>query len=135
MADATTSTSTTSQPTARPAHAAATEAAQSVAEAVKRVADAAVADAAVAEVQKVKTEDDGKQYDFPAVSGKAGGRFTIRGSGFGPGGSVHVGKAQAEVLSWSTQEITGRLPASVADGEIVVHVDDKVKKRGKFTAA
>lgn len=102
--------------------------AQSVADAVKRVADAAVA-----EVHKVGPT---KSYgDFPLVTGRPGGRFVIRGSGFGPGGSVHVGKSQANILSWSTQEIVGTLPTDAKDGEIVVHVDDTVKRRGQFKAA
>lgn len=104
------------------------EGAQAVADVVKRVADAAVA-----EIQRVGPT---KSYgDFGLVTGRPGGQFRILGSGFGPGGSVHIGKSQAHILSWSTQEITGVLPADAKDGEVVVHVDDTVKRRGQFRAA
>jgi hypothetical protein len=96
--------------------------AQGVADAVKKVADAAVTAA--------------RQVSVPLpelrIAGVAGGKFQIRGSGFGASGTVTFGGVQVKTIGWSSTEISGLLPADVKSGEVVVHVDDKTSKRGQF---
>jgi hypothetical protein len=97
--------------------------AQLVADAVKRVADAAVA-----EIQKAPKAPGG---DF-VVSGSAGGKFTIRGTGLGTNGVVKLNGVQLATQEWGSTFIQGTLPADARAGELVVHVDDKTTKRGRF---
>lgn len=97
--------------------------AQSVADAVKRIADAAVA-----EISKT-TVAAPPELTF---SGTPGGRFRIDGSGFGTNGTVKVGGVQLNSISWSTTRIEGTMPANVSTGDVVVQIDDKTARRGRF---
>jgi hypothetical protein len=98
--------------------------ASAVADAVKRVADAAVAEVAKTKVGLVPEL---------VAAGTAGGKFAIRGSGFGAGGVVKVNGVQVRTTGWSTTSIEGMLPAEAVSGEVVVHVDDKTARRGHIT--
>lgn len=104
------------------------EGAQSVAEAVKRVADAAVA-----EVQKSKTVP-GQDFLF---TGTAGGRFAVRGKGFGPSGTLKIGGHQALTDEWGNERIAGKVPEQVKAGDVVVEVlvDSSTTQRGTFRIA
>lgn len=100
------------------------EGAKSVAEAVKKVAEAAVA-----EIQKTKVAVDSGDFRF---SGTPGGRFRIEGAGLSSGGTVTLNGAQLFTTEWSTQSITGNLPANATPGEVIVHIDSKTSQRGRF---
>lgn len=101
------------------------EVAQSAASAIQKVADAAVAELRKAPAQ---VSDD----DF-TISGSAGGRFDIRGNGFGASGTVLVGGQPALTDAWSVMHISGILPQNVKHGDKVeVHVDAETVRRGTF---
>lgn len=98
--------------------------AQAVADAVKRVADAAV--------HAVQATSPVPVGDF-IFTGTVGGRFTIRGEGFGPSGTVKIGGHQAKTHGWSTREIFGWVPEGANPGAPVeVIVDDKNIRRGTW---
>ena len=96
--------------------------AQAVADAVKKAADVAAAAAQGAQ----RSADVG---DF-AVSGTPGGRFTLRGNGFGASGTVLLAGKQLETTEWGAQYIRGKLPADAKSGEIIVWVDPQTQQRG-----
>jgi hypothetical protein len=103
-----------------------TTGANAVAEAVKRVADVAVQ-----EVARAKAGQSGPPVDLQA-SGSAGGKLVILGSGFGASGTVKINGVQVETTAWSASRIEGRVPAGTQSGEVLVHVDDKITKRGRI---
>jgi len=98
----------------------------------KAVADAVtkVANAAVAEVQKVPTVSEPADFRF---SGRPGGKFSIRGEGFGTNGTLKLAGRQVETTEWGPSTIEGRLPADLPrEGDVVVHIDDKTSQRAPF---
>lgn len=67
-----------------------------------------------------------------AFSGKRGGAFTIRGTGFGAGGVVTLNGQALETTGWGADMIVGRLPKDAQPGEVVVQIDAKTAKHGRY---
>lgn len=110
--------------------AAAVVGAEAVAESIKKAADAAVEGArrgsAVPPIG-----------DF-TVTGSPGGRFELRaksGPIFSSSGSVFVNGRPQHIDEWGADYIRGKFDADVASGEVVVPIDEKVRRVGYLKVA
>jgi hypothetical protein len=66
------------------------------------------------------------------VTGSAGGRFVIRGEGFGQVGSVKFNGKLVATRFWSSTRIEGALPEGTKPGEVEVIIQGKTARRGQF---
>ena len=99
--------------------------AQAVADAVAKVATAAVA-----EVQKTKFAPEDNRI---VITGTPGGRFELRGDGFGSSGSLLIGGKQARTTAWGTMRIEGWLPEGITDGdELVIWISKETQLHGVY---
>lgn len=108
---------------ARQSKAHAVKGAEAVKDAVTKVADAAV-----------KAAMKAPAHFVPEVifSGVAGGRFEIKGAGFGTNGTVTLNGQSLKTDGWGATRIHGRMPANAKEGEVLINVDEDTQRVGYF---
>lgn len=72
--------------------------------------------------------------DSLVLSGVTGGPFSIRGTGFGPSGTLTVDKVPVNITMWDDENVRGTLPGDVRGEVVLTPSNGKPVQRGRYRA-